>query len=87
MNYDEIQELFYKMLSDVKVLIGEAVITNPDKIGMGTALGGTSVALIECAYQMGMDKETLKQRLIDDIDEIYASGGTLKPLQKKQRPH
>jgi len=74
------------MLTDVKALIGEAVTQNPDGIGMGTALGGTSVALVECAYQMGMDKEVLKERLINDIEAIYASGGSLD-LQQKLRRH
>jgi hypothetical protein len=86
MDHDKINDLFYKMLTDVKALIGEAVTENPDGIGMGTALGGTSVALVECAYQMGMDKEVLKERLINDIDAIYASGGSLD-LQQKLRRH
>jgi hypothetical protein len=82
MDHDEINNLFYKMLTDVKALIGEAVKENPDGIGMGTALGGTSVALVECAYQMGMDKDVLKNRLMNDIDVIYASGGSIAPQQK-----
>ena len=86
MDHDEISNLFFKMLTDVKALIGEAVNALPDEVGMGTALGGTSAALAECAYQLGMDKETLKQRLMHDIDDIYARGDELG-LKKNQHKH
>lgn len=86
MDHDEISNLFYKMLTDVKTLIGEAVNALPDEVGMGTALAGTSVALVECAYQLGMDKETLKQRVIGDIEDIYARGDELG-LKQNQHKH
>lgn len=86
MNHDEISNLFFKMIADVKALIGEAVEAVPNEVGMGTALGGTSVALAECAYQLGMDKETLKLRLMDDIDDIYARAESLG-LQRNQLQH
>ena len=86
MDHDEISNLFFKMLTDVKTLIGEAINTRPDEVGMGTALGGASAALAECAYQLGMDKETLKQRLMHDIDDIYARVDELG-LKKIQHKH
>lgn len=84
MDHDEINNLFFKMLTDVKALIGEAVNQLPDEVGMGTALGGTSIALVECAYELGMDKETLRQRLLDDIEFVYSNGG---PLGVQQNHH
>jgi hypothetical protein len=86
MNHDEINNLFFKMLTDVKALIGAAVQEMPDEIGKGTALGGTSVALVECAYQLGMGKEELKQRLLGDIEFVYSNAGGLDP-QQTQHSH
>ena len=70
----QLETIFFNTLADVKKIIGETVMANPDEACAAATLGGTSVALIECAYQMGMDKEDLKLRIQHDIDEIYARG-------------
>jgi hypothetical protein len=70
----QLETIFFDMLVEVKKLIAQTVQANPDESCAAAALGGTSVALIECAYQMGMDKEDLKLRIQNDIDEIYKRG-------------
>lgn len=70
----QLETIFFDTLVEVKKLIAQTVMANPDESCAAATLGGTSVALIECAYQMGMDKEDLKLRIQHDIDEIYARG-------------
>jgi hypothetical protein len=70
----QLETIFFDTLVEVKKLIAQTVMANPDEACAAATLGGTSVALIECAYQMGMDKEDLKLRIQHDIDEIYARG-------------
>lgn len=40
---------------------------------VAAAMGGTSLALVRLAHYLGVDKENLKQRICEDIDQIYAS--------------
>jgi hypothetical protein len=41
------------------------------------------VALVECAYELGMGKEELKQRLLGDIEFVYSNAGGLDPQQTR----
>jgi len=70
----QLETIFFNTLADVKTIIGQTVQANPDEFCAAAALGGASVALIECAYQLGMDIDALKERISGDIDEIYARG-------------
>jgi hypothetical protein len=70
----QLETVFFDVITDVKAIIAQTIQANPDEAYAAAALGGTSIALIECAYQMGMDKEELKQRIQGDIDEIYKRG-------------
>lgn len=65
---------------DVTAIIAD-VIDNAPIVAherISAALGGTSLALARCAYDLVIPREYLKERICADIDAVYDTEDALK---------
>lgn len=58
------------VIAIVREVLENAPVSEHERVS--AALGGISLALARCAYNLEIPKEYLKERVCGDIDEIYA---------------
>ena len=63
----------------IEDVLNNAPLDGQDRVS--AALGGTSLALVRCAYDLGIPAEYLKERICGDITEIYATEDAIKAAE------
>ena len=63
----------------IEDVLNNAPLVEHEKVS--AALGGTSLALVRCAYDLGIPAEYLKERICGDITEIYATEDAIKAAE------